>query len=43
MSEPELWFHDIFRPDGTPFSNQEIEFLRKLARTSDAALKQYSE
>jgi hypothetical protein len=27
-SEPELWFHDIFRPDGTPFSQKEIDLIR---------------
>jgi hypothetical protein len=28
-SEPELWFHDIFRPDGTPFSKTEFDLIRK--------------
>ena len=28
--EPELWFHDIFRQDGTPFSVEEIEVIRNL-------------
>ena len=23
--EPEIWFHDIFRLDGTPYSQQEID------------------
>jgi hypothetical protein len=27
-SEPEIWFHDIFRPDGTPFSKEEIDLIR---------------
>ncbi len=27
-SEPELWFHDIFRPDGTPFLKEEVELIR---------------
>jgi hypothetical protein len=26
--EPAVWFHDIFRPDGTPFDEQEVEFIR---------------
>jgi hypothetical protein len=26
--EPEVWFHDIFRPDGTPFSQAEVDFIR---------------
>ena len=26
--EPELWFHDIFRQDHTPFSEEEIEVIK---------------
>lgn len=26
--EPEVWFHDIFREDGTPFSEAEIAFIK---------------
>jgi hypothetical protein len=28
--EPSLWFHDIFRKDGTPFSNDEISKIKEL-------------
>jgi hypothetical protein len=28
--EPELWFHDLFRTDGTPFDPKEIEIFREL-------------
>jgi hypothetical protein len=28
-SEPELWFHDIFRPDGSPFSQEEVEVIKR--------------
>ncbi len=28
--EPALWFHDIFRRDGTPFSKTEVDFIRSL-------------
>ena len=28
--EPELWFHDIFRVDGTPFDQEEIDTFRAL-------------
>ncbi len=28
--EPPLWFHDIYRNDGTPFSKEEILFIKKL-------------
>ena len=29
-AEPKVWFHDIFRPDGTPYSQQEVEFIKSL-------------
>ncbi len=29
-SEPKLWFHDIFRNDGTPYDTKEIEVITKL-------------
>jgi hypothetical protein len=28
--EPEVWFHDIFRLDGTPYDPVEVEYIRKL-------------
>ena len=28
--EPNLWFHDILRKDGTPFSEDEIKVIKKL-------------
>lgn len=28
--EPEIWFHDLFRPDGTPYDPSEIEIIRSL-------------
>ena len=31
--EPPLWFHDIFRPDGTPYNAKETELILKLTRT----------
>jgi hypothetical protein len=30
FSEPELWFHDIYRIDGTPFSQEEVDFIKKM-------------
>lgn len=27
-SEPEVWFHDIFRADGTPYRAEEVEYIR---------------
>ncbi len=29
-NEPKVWFHDIYRLDGTPYSEQEVEFIRKM-------------
>jgi hypothetical protein len=29
-AEPKIWFHDIFKPDGTPFDNDEIELFKQL-------------
>jgi hypothetical protein len=31
-SDPKVWFHDIFRPDGTPYSQQEVDFIRNLTK-----------
>lgn len=28
-SEPKLWFHDLLRKDGTPFSKEEVEVIIK--------------
>jgi hypothetical protein len=28
-AEPEVWFHDIFRTDGTPFDQKEVDFIRR--------------
>lgn len=32
IPEPPLWFHDIFRTDGTPFDPEEVRFIRALLR-----------
>jgi hypothetical protein len=29
-SEPKVWFHDIFRGDGTPYAVEEVELIRSL-------------
>ncbi|MDR1121189.1 MAG: 1,4-beta-xylanase [Dysgonamonadaceae bacterium] len=29
-SEPDLWFHDIFRPDGTPYKQEEVDLIKSL-------------
>ena len=32
IPEPSLWFHDIFRTDGTPFDQREIDFIKAIMR-----------
>ena len=27
--EPEEWFHDVFRCDGSPYKVEEVEFIRE--------------
>ena len=29
-SEPPLWFHDIFRKDGTPYMQEEVDFIKEI-------------
>lgn len=29
-SEPALWFHEIFHPDGTPYKQEEVETIKSL-------------
>jgi hypothetical protein len=31
-AEPAVWFHDIFRSDGTPYDVSEVAFIRRLRR-----------
>lgn len=30
--EPPLWFHDIFRTDGTPYKQEEVELIKQLTK-----------
>ncbi|MCL6265739.1 glycoside hydrolase family 2 TIM barrel-domain containing protein [Flagellimonas myxillae] len=30
--EPDLWFHDIFRTDGTPYKTEEVEFIKSIVK-----------
>jgi hypothetical protein len=30
-ADPDPWFHDVLRPDGTPWSDEEVRLLRTLA------------
>ena len=29
-AEPKVWFHDIFRTDGTPFDPREVDYIRQV-------------
>jgi hypothetical protein len=31
-NEPPLWFHDIFRADGTPYKAEEIDYIKSVTR-----------
>jgi hypothetical protein len=35
-AEPAVWFHDIFRADGTPFDAKEVELIRRLTGANAA-------
>jgi hypothetical protein len=37
-SAPPTWFHDIFRSDGTPFSEEEVAMIRALTGANSAAI-----
>jgi len=36
-AEPAVWFHDILRPDGRPYSVEEVQFLRSITARGDKA------
>jgi hypothetical protein len=38
-SEPPLWFHDIFREDGSPYNLDEINFLQEITKAKSPALQ----
>ena len=31
-SEPKLWFHDIFHPDGTPYKQEEVDLIKRMTQ-----------
>lgn len=35
-SEPPLWFHEIFHPDGTPYKTEEVDLIRSLTLGSQS-------
>ena len=30
IPEPKMWFHDIFRKDGSPFNEEEVKFIKNI-------------
>jgi len=36
-NEPPLWFHDIFRPDGTPYRLSEVDYIRTVTHAHVSA------
>jgi hypothetical protein len=42
-AEPTLWFHDIFRANGTPFDPKEVAFIRHIALPQPAAVENGTE
>jgi hypothetical protein len=35
--EPEEWFHEVLRSDGTPYRESETDLIRQLTRTGKVA------
>jgi hypothetical protein len=38
-NEPPLWFHDILRPDGTPYKASEVKYIRSITGASSQVEK----
>jgi len=36
--EPTIWFHEVFRADGTPYRTAEVELIKRLTRPSKEAI-----
>jgi Cellulase (glycosyl hydrolase family 5) len=34
LEQPQVWFHDVFKADGTPYREHEVELIRGLTGTS---------
>jgi len=37
--EPAVWFHEVFRNDGTPYMVEEVEFIRRMTGKTRAQVK----
>ncbi|HEX4951088.1 MAG TPA: cellulase family glycosylhydrolase [Blastocatellia bacterium] len=34
--EPTVWFHEVFRTDGTPYSQEEVDFIKSMTKAGKA-------
>lgn len=39
LQQPTIWFHDIFRPDGTPYRQHEVDLIRALTTATNGSPK----
>jgi hypothetical protein len=37
LNQPQVWFHDVFKPDGTPYRETEAQLMRQLTGRGAAA------
>jgi hypothetical protein len=37
LNQPPVWFHDVFKADGTPYREHEVELIRQLTGTTTSA------
>jgi hypothetical protein len=37
--EPKVWFHEIFRKDGTPYKQEEVDLIKSLTGASNSKTK----
>jgi len=38
LAEPTIWFHEVFRADGTPYRPAETDLIRRLARAPNGVV-----
>jgi hypothetical protein len=41
--EPTVWFHEIFRNDGTPYIVEEVEFIQRMTGKTKAPVRRGGE
>jgi hypothetical protein len=37
LSQPTIWFHEVFRRDGTPYRQHEVDLIRELTGRSSSS------